>query len=270
MNRMTRQRFLQYGAAGGAALFLPVRFGSRSALAQVPGGTLPPGSIPKYVTPLVIPPAMPRTSRITRPGAKPIDYYEIAVRQFRQQILPSGLPQTTVWSYGSVSQPGTFNYPAFTIEAKWTAPVRVKWMNQLVDAGGNYLPHLLPVDQTLHWANPPGGTGGRDSEAFDPTRYLGPVPIVTHLHGGHSGQESDGFAEAWFLPAAKNIPAGYATVGTYYDTFRAEAEALYGQSWTPGSAVFQYDNDQAAATLWYHDHTLGMTRSNVYAGPAGF
>jgi spore coat protein A, manganese oxidase len=77
------------------------------------------------------------------------------VRRFRQQILPQGMPQTTVWSYGSVTDPGTFNYPAFTIEAKWTAPVRVKWMNQLVDASGDYLPHLLPVDQTLHWANRP-------------------------------------------------------------------------------------------------------------------
>jgi FtsP/CotA-like multicopper oxidase with cupredoxin domain len=72
------------------------------------------------------------------------------------------------------------------------------------------------------------------------------------------------------LPAATNIPVGYATVGSHYETFKAEAEALYGQPWTPGSAVFQYDNDQAAATLWYHDHSLGMTRSNVYAGPAGF
>jgi spore coat protein A, manganese oxidase len=272
LTKLTRRRFLQYGAAGGAALFLPVRMGSRSALAQVPGGTLPPGSIPKYVTPLVIPPAMPRTSRITRRGAKPIDYYEIAVRQFRQHILPQslGLPPTTVWSYGSVTYPGTFNYPAFTIEAKWTAPVRVKWLNQLVDASGNYLPHLLPVDQTLHWANPPGGTGGRDSEALDPSRYTGPVPIVTHLHGGHSTQESDGFPEAWFLPAANNIPAGYATVGSHYDQFEAEAHDLYGVTWDPGSAVFQYDNNQAAATMWYHDHTLGMTRANVYAGPAGF
>src|SRR4030095_5719766 len=204
-------------------------------------------------------------------GNKNIDYYEIAVRQFQQHILPQsmGLP-TTVWSYGSVTSPATFNYPAFTIEAKWTAPVRVKWINQLVDASGNYLPHLLPIDQTLHWANPPGGTGGTDTEAFEPTPYTGRVPIVTHLHGGHSGQESDGFPEAWFLPAAKNIPAGYATVGSHYDTFRAQAEALYGQPWTPGSAVFQYANDQAAATIWYHDHTPGMTRSNVYAGPAGF
>ena len=34
--------------------------------------------------------------------------------------------------------------------------------------------------------------------------------------------------------------------------------------------MVQYDNDQPAGTLWYHDHTLGMTRVNVYAGPAGF
>jgi FtsP/CotA-like multicopper oxidase with cupredoxin domain len=268
MSTITRRRFLQYGAGAGAGLIL-WRFGaSGPAIAlPIPGGTLDPTEVPKYETPLVIPPAMPPT-----PGGTSVDYYEIAVRQFEQHILPPsmGLPQTTVWSYGSVNHPGTFNYPAFTIEAKWTAPVRVNWMNQLVDGNGNYLRHLLPIDQTLHWANPPGGPGGTDMEAFDPTPYTGPVPIVTHLHGGHSGQESDGFPEAWFLPAANNIPAAYATVGSHYDTFKAEAEALYGQPWGPGTAVFQYPNDQAATTMWYHDHTLGMTRSNVYAGPAGF
>lgn len=41
-------------------------------------------------------------------------------------------------------------------------------------------------------------------------------------------------------------------------------------AWGPGFATFQYPNDQRACTLWYHDHTLGMTRLNVYAGPAGF
>src|SRR4030095_13443259 len=40
--------------------------------------------------------------------------------------------------------------------------------------------------------------------------------------------------------------------------------------WEPGTATFQYPNDQKACTNWYHDHTLGMTRANVYAGPAGF
>src|SRR5207344_264084 len=37
-----------------------------------------------------------------------------------------------------------------------------------------------------------------------------------------------------------------------------------------GAALFQYRNDQRATTLWFHDHALGMTRANVYAGPAGF
>jgi len=54
------------------------------------------------------------------------------------------------------------------------------------------------------------------------------------------------------------------------EPFRAEAQRRLGQAWTPGSAVFQYQNDQRATTLWYHDHTLGMTRANVYAGPVGF
>ena len=41
-------------------------------------------------------------------------------------------------------------------------------------------------------------------------------------------------------------------------------------SFGDGFATFTYPNDQRATTLWYHDHTLGMTRVNVYAGPAGF
>ena len=44
----------------------------------------------------------------------------------------------------------------------------------------------------------------------------------------------------------------------------------WGVAWEPGTATFQYENDQRATTLWYHDHALGMTRLNVYAGPAGF
>jgi FtsP/CotA-like multicopper oxidase with cupredoxin domain len=84
------------------------------------------------------------------------------------------------------------------------------------------------------------------------------------------GDESDGYAEAWYLPAANNIPAGYATEGTWYDFFKVKALLKFGQLWDDGFAVFQYPNKQRASTIWYHDHTLGMTRLNVYAGPAGF
>ena len=269
----TRREFIQTVGIAGAATLLPwPSIVSRAYAEAIPGGTLNPGLLPKYVTPLVIPPAMPRTAKLPVRKGRNIDYYEIAVRQFRQQILPAGWPATTVWSYGSVNHPGTFNYPAFTIEAKYNTPLRVKWINQLVDGFGNYLPHLLTVDPTLHWANPPGPRDARP--AFKRNTkvqpYTGPVPLVPHVHGAHAPEESDGYAEAWYLPDARNIPNGHFKTGTWYDVFRAKSESLLGQTWEAGSAVFQYPNDQRATTLWYHDHALGMTRLNVYAGPAGF
>ncbi len=64
------------------------------------------------------------------------------------------------------------------------------------------------------------------------------VRTVTHLHGGHVPSASDGYPEAWF---------GVGGEDTYY-----------------------YPNDQRPTTLWFHDHALGITRLNVYAGLAGF
>jgi len=229
----------------------------------VPGGSLDPTTIPKYRSSLTIPPAMPKTSVL--PGG--IDYYEIAVRQFQQQILPAGMPATTVWGYGSVNHPGTFSYPARTVEAQADRPVRVKWINDLKDSSGRFLPHLFPIDQTLHWANPPqdciDGTHQTDCRGKSQARYTGPVPIITHLHGSHVNPDSDGYPEAWYLPNANNIPAGFAKRGSKFDQ-------IPGAPDVPGAALFQYRNDQRATTLWFHDHSLGMTRANVQAGPAGF
>lgn len=64
-----------------------------------------------------------------------------------------------------------------------------------------------------------------------------PVRTVTHLHGSRTESESDGLPEKWFIPGS--------------------------------SAVYTYPNQQPAATLWYHDHALGITRLNVYAGLSG-
>ena len=221
---------------------------------------------------------MPKADTIVRRG-QTVDYYEISMKQFAQQILPAGLPETTVWGYGAVKSASPsglllHNAPSLTIEAQANRPVRVKWINDLTDANGNYLPHLLPVDQTLHWANPPGGVPDRDTRPTfteTPGPYTGPVPIVTHVHGAVGvADDSDGYAEAWYLPAAKNIPPGYARNGTWFRFFAHKAAGSYGVGWPPGSAVFQYPNENRASTIWYHDHALGMTRLNVYAGPAGF
>jgi len=277
--------------AAGIGLFLLAAWAVPQVWAQaLPGGTLDPSTIPKYVTPLVIPPVMKDVGMAND--------YQIAVRQFKQQILPGGIwntingrddafPPTTVWSYGPNADPvpdstalggaigaapapnSQFNYPAYTIETTANVPVKVRWINDLVDKEtGRFLRHLLPVDQTLHWANPPmlciDGTRRMDCRGFIPERYTGPVPIVTHVHGAHVESHSDGHPEAWWLPAAINIPAGYARKGTLFD------DATGANPGNLGYADYGYRNDQPATTLWYHDHVLGMTRSNVYAGPAGF
>ena len=277
---ISRRDFLKLSGAGLLSLYAT----SHGKLilrgqAQIPGGTLDPHDVAKFVSPLLIPPVMPRAGTIRNRRGKNTDYYEISMKQFSQQILPAGLPPTTVWGYGAVSSARRnglliHNAPSLTIEARVGRPVQVKWINDLRDAAGHYLPHLLPVDQTLHWANPPGGMHGRDTRPHfeeTPGSYTGPVPIVTHVHGAVGvGDESDGYAEAWYLPDANDIPSGYATAGTWYDFFNNKAAARYGAAWGPGFATFEYPNDNRASTIWYHDHALGMTRLNVYAGPAGF
>jgi len=292
-----KKTFSRIGMILGGFAFALLTLSVTSAYAVCPPGEveafpgsdtciLDPLSIPKYVIPLVIPPVM------NNDGVA--ENYDIAVRQFDQQILPGGIwntlngradafPATTVWSYGpaadavpAVAAPdplSQFNYPAYTIESTSNTTVNVQWINDLVDAGGNYLPHLLGpvVDQTLHWANPglaPCAHGGplktKDCTTLDPTPYTGPVPIVTHVHGAHVDPHSDGYPEAWWLPAAANIPAGYDTEGTLFTDANGQLPS------NSGFADYSYINTQPATTLWYHDHTLGMTRLNVYAGPAGF
>jgi len=63
------------------------------------------------------------------------------------------------------------------------------------------------------------------------------VRAVTHLHGAKAPAGSDGYPDAWYVPGK--------------------------------SALYYYPNQQDAATLWYHDHALGITRLNIYAGLFG-
>lgn len=90
--------------------------------------------------------------------------------------------------------------------------------------------HILPVDKSIHGAEPPNPE----------------VRLVVHLHDGNTPADSDGHPEAWFT-------SGFAVVGP---------------KWV--HEVYEYPNLQEATTLWYHDHALGTTRLNVYAGLAGF
>ena len=82
----------------------------------MPGGTLDPTAIPKYVTPLVIPPVL----YDDRGGQSPLDVL-VSLRQFTQQILPptdtngAPLPPTPLWGYGDPTEPVTYFNPSFTM-----------------------------------------------------------------------------------------------------------------------------------------------------------
>lgn len=95
----------------------------------------------------------------------------------------------------------------------------------------NQLPekHLLPIDRTLHGSS----------------EHMPDVRTVVHLHGAEVEPESDGYPEAWFTN-------DYKFVGPVFD-----------------SPVYKYNNNQRATALWYHDHAVGITRLNVYAGLLG-
>ncbi|MHB9003310.1 MAG: multicopper oxidase domain-containing protein [Coriobacteriia bacterium] len=278
---ITRRDFVKWSTVAGAWVYVGGLTGCARQIERTTaptGGPLDPATIPKFSMPLLVPPAMPRAGELQE-GGSIVDYYEISMKQFAQQVLPDGFPKTTVWGYGAVTGMADdalllHNAPSLSIEARANVPTRIKWINDLKDESGRFREHLLPVDATLHWANPAGGEADRDTRpSFDetPGPYTGPVPMVTHVHGAVKvGDESDGYAEAWFLPEATDIPEAYADRGTWYDFLSAKAKQKFGADWGPGFAVSQYPNANRPSTLWYHDHALGMTRLNVYAGPAGF
>src|SRR5581483_5609184 len=235
----TRRNVLKAGvvAGAGAAIGGPRLLRSRKAEAA----TIDPNSIPKYVTPLFILPAMPPAPSTTNTH---IDYV-VAQRRLSVQMLPSGMPKTLVNGYGTPSNSATFHSPSFTLENTVNKRTRVTWLNQLVDGNGNFLPHLFTVDPTIHWANPPGGVNGRDSTptfTSTPPPYTGPQPMIVHLHGAHDFEESDGLPETWFLPAANNIPSGFATTGTDYGPFKQEALNRWGVNWPTGGLISVYPN----------------------------
>ena len=218
---------------------LPLRpgVGGTPAEAATPE-PLDPASIDKYATSLVIPPAMPRTSRLSRGGRRDVDYYEIAVRQFDQQILPPGHATDDRVELRLDEPPGLVQLPGVHDRGEVPRPVRVKWINELVDGSGNFLPHLLPVDPTLHWANPPGR---RERQGHDARRSPGrrartrarcrSSPTCT---AGTNHEESDGYPEAWYLPAARNIPAGFASVGKQVREVQgASSASARGRSGSP-------------------------------------
>ena len=145
------------------------------------------------------------------------------------------------------------NAPSLTIEAKWNRPVRGSgsttagsWRRPSPTCCRSIRRSIGPT----HRAASQAATAGRRSTTT-PGPHIGPAPIVTHVHGAVGvADDSDGYAEGLQSARSRNIPADYATVGTWFDFFAAKAGNSYGVTWEPGSAVFQYPNKNRASTIW--------------------
>jgi len=188
---------------------------------------LNPRTQPQFVNPLPVPSVINgRNGGTFTVGISQFDQWLGLINPATQQHL-----NTTVWGYNG-------SYPGPTILAKKDVPINVFWHNNLVNSSNQPLPHLLPIDRSIDWAF-----------GNDPNWQSYGVPIVTHVHGGHTESVSDGLPDNWYTPSFARKGPGF---------IKGDIEPYY------------YQNDQEAATIWYHDHALGVTRLNVYAGLAGY
>lgn len=248
-HRFTRRDLFKLGALAGAGAAIrfeaPTLFQGANASVSVQQTALPGTSISQFVTPVP-------TYYGKRVQCTSVQAY---MYEFQQNVLPdsfyrslSGTYRNGTWLWGyATGQLGSYpspQWPGATIEVRRGTPITVRYTNDLPD--NPFLRPYLTYDQTIHWANPL-----QASMDFSP--YTGPIPTVVHLHGGEDQSTSDGAPEAWFTNNGLH-GHGYAS---YTPT-------------TANSAVYYYPNGQQATTLWFHDHTLGVTRINIFAGLAAF
>ncbi|HYS36063.1 MAG TPA: multicopper oxidase domain-containing protein, partial [Pseudonocardiaceae bacterium] len=249
MSRLSRRDAMKIGGVAGAGavigLEVPSLFQTANASVQAPQTALDGTTVTRFVTPL--PTFVGRRVSCTS--------LQVTMSEFQQHVLPDSFYSslatpfrngTFLWGY-AVGQAGSNprpQFPGVTVEAKKGTAITAKYVNNL--PANPVLRQYLTYDQTIHWADPL-----QAGMRMDP--YTGPIPTVVHLHGAEDQSTSDGVPEGWFT-----------------------SNGLHGKGYTtaaptaPNSVVYNYPNNQQSTTLWFHDHTLGITRLNVYSGLAAF
>jgi spore coat protein A len=176
------------------------------------------------------------------------DYYELTMLQ-RPWQFHRDLGAAAVWGYWAANprnadKPIGMGYLGPTIETTRNCPAIVKYRNQLPTT------HLFQseVDSMREAAD---SDPGMDTHELPPDLN---VWNVVHLHGGFTPSHFDGMPLQWFTSEGVHGPV--------YHTLDPEQVE-------PNEAIYAYNNIHRACMLWYHDHAMGITRLNVYAGLAG-
>jgi len=171
------------------------------------------------------------------------------------------------------------------IVAQKDRPVRITYYNLLpTGVDGNL---FLPVDTTYM-----GSGEWNMMDGYDPTPTLGgtvtdtvrdpmcgmPGPrdpmcvtdnrATLHLHGGTSPWISDGTAHQWITPANENTAWPQGVDVQQVPDMQNVPGVPDCSADNDGCMTFYYTNQQSARLLFYHDHSWGITRLNVYAGEA--
>ncbi len=162
-----------------------------------------------------------------------------------------------------------------TISATKNRPVRIVFRNLLpIGTGGDL---FLPTDSSMMGSGmgpmvmgPPFANGSVMDEVRNPmcTEYpkgagcFKDNRATLHLHGGVTPWISDGTPHQWITPAGETTPWPQGV------SVQNVPDMNVCNSATDGCQTFYYTNQQSARLMFYHDHSWGITRLNVYAGEA--
>jgi len=171
-------------------------------------------------------------------GLSGAQHYSLTLEQFTDQLHPSLPNPTRLWGYRpSNIASGSNKHLGGIIVANRGTAVQITATNALPPS------HIIPVDNTIMGA-----------ELAQPKNKA-----TIHLHGGLVPWVSDGGPHSWFDPNG-----GYGvSAGAGGASYKAVNPLL-----APGQAEYYYPNNQGARMMWYHDHAIGITRINAYAGLA--
>jgi spore coat protein A, manganese oxidase len=234
---LNRRQFIKAAIAAGLGLYLPVNlaFDVKRAYAFYQSAGLAkfgPGQTFRGIGFTGIPVAAPDVAPAPVTGVK---HYTIDINQFQDQLHPNLGGPTTLWGYHPANPLLGSTQPqrhlGAIIVAHKNEPIQITFRNNLPGT------HILPVDSTIM-----GASDGSNRTAV-------------HLHGGLVPWISDGGPFSWWRPDG-------ATGESFMNNLVLNPRAA------PNEAEYYYPNNQSARLLWYHDHAIGITRLNAYAGIA--